>query len=155
MWRPSEVQKTPSVRVANYRKRVASGEMLQGVAYALAGAAYAPSRGRYLYLNPQDEAELSDVEIRSDQEEFTQAFEDATGRVLEVWDGGAFFPRLVGAGGEEPGHCQWCDVKVACLRGDSGARRPLLKWFVESPGASVADPAQAAIRGAWELGPKR
>jgi RecB family exonuclease len=153
--RPSETQKTPSIRVANYRKRVQSGEMLQGVAYALAGAAFAPSRGRYLYLNPRDEPELGDVEVRSDQDEFVQAFEDATGRVLEVWDRGAFFPRLVGAGGNEPQHCQWCEVKVACLRGDSGARRRLLKWFKESPRASAADPALAAIRGAWELGPKR
>jgi len=152
--RPGEHQKTARIRSENYCKRVASGEMLQGVAYALAGASHGPARGRYLYLNPKDGEELRDVEIHADQQEFRDAFSAALGRILEVWDRGAFFPRLVDAKGVEPVRCKRCEVKVACLRGDSGARRRLESWQEAGVAGASETPAEAAIQGAWQLGSK-
>ncbi len=152
--RPGERQKTPSVRSENYCKRVASGEMLQVMAYALAGANHGTARGRYLYLHPKDAVELRDVEIHADQQEFRDAFSAALHRILEIWDRGAFFPRLVDAKGVEPIRCKRCEVKVACLRGDSGARRRLENWQEAGVAGAPETPAEAAIHGAWMLGSK-
>jgi len=153
--KPPDTQQSPSIREDHHRRRVARGEMLQATAYALAGGRSAPARGRYLFLNPDTPEHAFSLEVRSDDEAFAAAFESAVRTVLEVWDRGAFFPRLVDAKGSEPGLCGWCDVRVACLRGDSGARRRLEGWASEaSADASARDrsPAEQALLGGWKLG---
>jgi hypothetical protein len=153
--KPPDTQKTLSKREERHRQRVARGEMLQATAYALAGGRSAPAQGRYLFLNRDAPEYACSLEVRSDDEAFAAAFESAVRTVLEVWDRGAFFPRLADAKGREPNRCGWCDVRVACLRGDSGARRRLEGW-AGAAGADTAardrSPAQQALLGGWKLG---
>ncbi|HUK13446.1 MAG TPA: hypothetical protein VLW17_09085, partial [Thermoanaerobaculaceae bacterium] len=67
---------------------------------------------------------------------------------------GALFPRLeVPGGGEEPPTCRWCEVREACVRGDSAARRRLARWAADGDG--MRTPAEAALAAMWRLGVKR
>jgi ATP-dependent helicase/nuclease subunit A len=99
--KPPDTQKTLSKREEHHHQRVARGEMLQATAYALAGGRYAPAQGRYLFLDPNTPEYACSLEVRSDDEAFAAAFESAVRTVLEVWDRGAFFPRLADAGRRE------------------------------------------------------
>jgi RecB family exonuclease len=153
--KPRDTQKTLSKREEHHQQRVARGEMLQATAYALAGGRWAPARGRYLFLDPDTPEHACSLEVRSDDEAFASAFESAVRTVLEVWDRGAFFPRLADAKGREPDRCGWCEVRIACLRGDSGARRRLEGWASEAdadPSARDRSPAEQALRAGWKLG---
>ena len=150
--KPGPRQKTRTAREKDYRTRVEAGVLLQAAAYAHGGSRYGPARGRYLYLNPEATRELRSFEVRSDDVGFIEAFERAVRILLGVWDRGSFFPRLVDARGVEPRRCTACEVKMACLRGDSGARRRLEEWTRRS-GADRRDvPAEAALRALWSLG---
>jgi hypothetical protein len=153
--KPPDTLKTLSKREEHHHQRVARGEMLQATAYALAGGRYAPAQGRYLFLDPNTPEYACSLEVRSDDEAFAAAFESAVRTVLEVWDRGAFFPRLADAKGREPDRCGWCEMRVACLRGDSGARRRLEGW-AGAAGADAAErdrsPAEQALLGGWKLG---
>jgi len=85
-------------------------------------------------------------------EELVQAFENATGAVLEAWGAGAFFPRVVEpTGREEPGRCGFCSVAEACLRGDSGARLRLFEWTRRAQETIPAIPAEEALLKVWRL----
>jgi len=71
-------------------------------------------------------------------------------RLLAARDAGAFVPRLRKPDrDEEVGACRNCDLRPACLRGDSGARMRLAAWADAAP----ADPSRA--RGARDLAPAR
>ena len=82
---------------------------------------------------------------------WAERFDDVTARLLHAWRVGAFGPRLEGASGSEPRQCEWCAVSAACLRGDSGARRRLMRWL-ESVGDEAPDhDAEAALASALAL----
>jgi RecB family exonuclease len=150
--KPPDTQKKLEKRQERHQRRVARGELLQATAYALAGGRSAPARGRYLFLNPDAPEHACSLEVRSDDEAFAAAFESTVRTVLEVWDRGAFFPRLADAKGSEPDRCGWCEVRVACLRGDSGARRRLEGWAGADAAARDRSPAEQALLGGWKLG---
>ena len=50
----------------------------------------------------------------------------------------------------EPRACAHCDVKEACLRGDSGARRRLVRFARDSDPATLG-PAERALLAIWNL----
>ena len=136
---------------------VASGERLQAVAYAL-GAGESVDRGRYLFLHPETDGDraVREVEIRADDEQLVSAFSAAASAALGAWDSGAFFPRLVDPDrDEEPFRCQYCDVRDACVRGDSGARgrlrRTMEHRYREFSSGQQLSPAELLLLTLWRL----
>jgi hypothetical protein len=136
---------------------VAHGRLLQSVAYALAGrsAGSAGATGEYLHLDPDAPEEARVFASPAADAEFEREFRDAIGAVLDVSDGGSFFPRLLEPNSDaEPRRCQYCEVKEACLRGDSGARARLQAWTAaaaERPAEELSDAERALLR-LWKLG---
>jgi hypothetical protein len=131
---------------------VRRGELLQGVAYALAGSQLGlpASEGRYLHLHP-DALPVRTITTPADDAGLVEDFHHAVAGVLDAWDQGAFAPRLAEPGSDvEPRFCEYCEVKEACLRGDSGARRRLVDWLAAAP-ETPETRAGRALRGVWSL----
>jgi hypothetical protein len=132
---------------------VAGGKRLQAAAYAL--AVDGPTEGRYLFLGPNPDGKPREGALDNRDAALAPAFAVAVVTLFEAWDRGVFFPRLVDpAKGTEPGRCEWCDVREACLRRDSGARRRLAEWVsrhAESGGEPAADDAAAALLALWRM----
>jgi RecB family exonuclease len=168
--KPVSELKRESSRSDALRKEMARGKWLQAAVYA-AGAAQcteAGAVGQYLNLSPHtaEDARIAEVDFEGD--DFIEIFESTAATVFDALDHGSFIPRLIEpSSGNEPRRCQYCDVKEACRRGDSGARRALEEWAdaakeSEAAPASDTDPAgetketrsnaqQAALR-IWNLG---
>jgi RecB family exonuclease len=153
--RPVSDLKKESSRSAALRKEMGRGKLLQAAIYA-AGAARCTSAGavgQYLNLAPGTADEARIAEVDSENHDLSEVFENTAATVLDALDCGSFVPRLIEPhGGAEPRRCQFCDVKEACRRGDSGARRALEDWAEAS--ASTGDES-AALRAAlrlWNLG---
>jgi RecB family exonuclease len=142
--KPIASQKRAAARNEQLRRQIASGRSLQAMLYARAGGAGA--RGRYLFLTERAPEEARALEV-VDQAPFTEPFDAALLTLLEVWDRGSFLPRLREADrDEEPSACRFCDVKEACLRGDSGARLRLESWFEQGTAKrGAAEQAAAAV----------
>jgi hypothetical protein len=189
--KPIAEQKRPDARAEMLRKKVARGEALQAVAYALSEATHdadapTPSNaqqeislraqapppstpkaakppakpeaakppvnpkaaepplepvGRYLFLRPDlaDEVRVLDAQATA---ELAEPFGRAVRTALAAWDAGVLLPRLdLPDDGGEPLTCQSCDVKEACLRGDSGVRQRMLRWLERELGAADLSPA--------------
>jgi hypothetical protein len=133
------------------------------VAYLLSGDIENPSagspafRGRYLFLRPDVEEELREASASAADQELTEAFYEAARRVLDLWHGGAFFPRLEEArSGQEPVRCRSCIYAEACLRGDSGSRSRLVETAQalrqRAVRAERLEPLEAAFLAGWDLG---
>jgi len=100
-------------------EKISQGLWLQANAYARG----AEGRGRYLFLDPDRAGARVVVEPDGSDPAVAEAFGQATGWVLEALARGAFVPRLVEPGRDEtPDACGYCEVKVACNQGDTGAR---------------------------------
>jgi|GEM_PF-2583396 len=108
---------------------VRSGLHLQAAVYAVASG----TRGRYVYLKPGLPEHARVLECAADAD--TQAaLEDALLRLDALWREGGFVPRLAQAGREaEPQDCRQCEVRIACQRGDSGAKLRLQRWMEAPP----------------------
>lgn len=132
---------------------VARGERLQAVAYAMATAGGRPAVGRYLFLDPNLPDHSRVFQVEPGQTQFMEAFGRALSAVLSAWRMGIFFPRLVKPDGrKEPDRCRHCDVSMACLRGDSGARARLLRWAeAAAKGAPSARSLESAFLALWRL----
>lgn len=105
---------------------VREGRLLQAAAYQVGGRALAPSlrvEGRYLYLH--EDAPLLAVPDGAGGADLADAFDDTVRVLLEAADRGLLPPRL---GEESKPPCAWCEVKTACLQGESGPRRRLAAW---------------------------
>jgi hypothetical protein len=151
---PLSAAKRPATRRRHLLKAVLRGERLQAAAYALSSASYAEAR--YASLRPpwvEDERETRLAGTDSGDEELLAAFRAAGEAVLAAWAAGAFFPRLTEPEGGEPRACESCEVREACLQGDSGARRRLLRWANASHDA-LSDPEHALL-AVWDLRRKR
>lgn len=131
---------------------LAEGDWLQLPAYARARAGR-PVEGRLLFLR-------SDLE--DDRREALFAA-PAGGTALDrseravwqtlftAWDRGTFLPRLLDRTLEAPyKECAYCEVRVACLQGDSGARLRLERW-VRARLAQAAAASDEAEEAAWQL----
>ncbi|MDD5564022.1 MAG: PD-(D/E)XK nuclease family protein [Thermoanaerobaculaceae bacterium] len=148
--RPFSTAKQEATRRRHLLRAIGRGEALQAVAYALAAGPGA--EGRYLFLRPDLDDEVAAAAVRGDDGEFAAAFGAAAGAVVSLWDRGAFFPRLEEPDdGNEPRRCAGCEVRDACLRGDSGSRRRLALWAAANAHADGLSGAEAALLGVWRL----
>jgi len=130
---------------------IRAGKRLQAVAYGIAGGPRA--RGRYLFLRPDLAPAAREVAVEDGDREARAAFAAAVRAVLDAWDAGSFFPRLVDPSGRrEPSRCTLCAVAEACLRGDPGSRRRLHAWASRTrAGTPPEHLAEAAMLAAWDL----
>jgi hypothetical protein len=136
-------------REETLRKRVASGELLQGAAYALGVGE--GGRGRYLFARPDVPPDRAEVAIRADAN-LALAFDGAVATIVRAWRAGAFVPRLAKKGGsDESGACANCRVAEGCLRGDTTARLRFARWRDAAPRPDEA-PELAAARALLALG---
>jgi hypothetical protein len=153
--RPISDKKTPEVRRRHFLTRVREGKNLQAVAYLLGSKGKA--LGRYLFLRPDVDDEAREFTVSITDRDFFEAFAGTTAALLDAWDQGAFFPRVVDtAGKEEPPRCKFCTLAEACLRGDSGARLRLLEWtgparLADPWAADAPKPAEKALLEVWDL----
>ncbi len=142
--------KQEATRRRHLLQAVRRGSALQVAAYALAGGGGA--EGRYLFLRPQLDPEVAAAVVRADDGEVAAAFAAAAGAVASAWERGAFFPRLEEPnGGDEPRRCASCEVRDACLRGDSGSRRRLASWAAANADADGLSDTEAALLAVWRL----
>ena len=157
--KPLSTAKRPDTRRDHHLAEVAQGKRLQAVAYALAAAAAqadrgapAAAEGRYLFLDPSiDEPAAAAFAAGSGDPAFAAAFATAVATLLDAWDAGAFFPRVVDPSGQsEPSRCAWCEVAEACVRGDSAARLRLHRWNAEHAG-EASSAGERAHHGVWRL----
>jgi RecB family exonuclease len=144
---PPATQKKLDSRTDELRRRVASGTLLQASAYAFSEGSV-PVQGRYLYLAPGASDEARSLAAPTSPED-RAVFEQVVRTLLAGLDAGCFLPRMRRAGEDlEPRGCTTCEVKDACLRGDSGARARLGSWAEAEPAGS---PVEAAARALWSL----
>lgn len=122
--------------------KVRRGQLLQGALYAAASR----SAGCYVFLRPDWDGDrlfpigFSETLRRAVVQTFQRFF--AAARL------GVFFPRLVEPTKRvEPDPCERCSVRLACARGDSGARRRLEAWGDRVPERNPA--VEAAWRHWW------
>ena len=165
--RPLSRNKTPKGRRADLLRAVARGERLQAVAYlvaareALSDEAGATAQGGYLFLDPATDSGSREASVGPGDADLEEAFAEAAAVTLTAWREGAFPPRVVDEKTDkEPRRCQFCTVAQACVRGDSGARRRLLRISEHFPDPA-ADPAadpdprsplERAFQNIWQLG---
>jgi len=148
---PAE-QKGEPARARALHRAVRRGELLQSVAYALAGAelGFPDSEGVYVHL-VEGEFPTRTFATPASDGDFVDDFSQAVGALLEAWDRGVFVPRLAKPGGdEEPALCERCEVKEACVRGDSGARMRLAAWVENAPPVPDAV-VERALLAVWNL----
>jgi hypothetical protein len=150
---PLSKAKTDDTRRKHLLSAFRRGEALQAAAYPL-GAGGRPANGRYVYLRPDLEDDGRVLEVASEDPEVATAFRAAVRAILTAWDAGSLFPRLEEANRpKEPSRCSRCEVRDACVRGDSGARRRLTRWAA-GPGQrrGALSTAEAALGALWNLG---
>ncbi len=139
--------KTQAKRDEKLTGAIESGLSLQAAAYAFAAGEGA--EGRYLFLKPDLASDARVAIVRGDDDERRRVFERTVGTLLDAYEAGAFFPRLLSAKlDDEHDHCQYCEVADACVRGDSGARARLADWVRGDSTGTDPDPAQRL----WRLG---
>jgi hypothetical protein len=147
--RPLSDAKGDDARRARLLKEVASGTRLQAAAYAAASG----GEGAYLFLRHDVEGDAALAVVRADDLELGSSFASAAGAALRARDLGIAFPRLLHADGERTYRgCEWCDVRMACLQGDSGARRRLAGWIAGAAGGAAASSAEEAALALWRMG---
>jgi len=137
--------KRPGDSPAHFPREIAAGRFLQAGAYLAVAAPH--GRARYLHLDPDEER--GGLYEPEDPEAARAAFAEVAALLFEGWAAGLFPPRVVEPDrNEEPRACADCDVREACVRGDSGQRRRLFEW-----GASTVDrpPEPDLGRRLWRL----
>lgn len=123
------------------------GTHLQPMAYIQAALAQADEvTGRYLFLGARElKKEELQVALDQDCDEQLEDFQQALGSVVAGWRAGSFFPRLTQPDGTQiNAACEHCEVREACLQGDSAANAAMLNW-------GQALPRHAAAQATGEL----
>ncbi|MCZ6463651.1 MAG: PD-(D/E)XK nuclease family protein [Proteobacteria bacterium] len=141
-------------RRAHLQAKVRGGSLLQACAYASAAeSAGTTPVGRYLYLKADIDPVLASVSVAAEDPDLLPVFDETARILIEARDTGCFTPRLVKPDNdEEAGQCQFCEVKEACLWGDSGARGRLRRWLDEHSETSAAlSPAERSLVALWDL----
>lgn len=126
--------------------QIASGQRLQGVAYARADVS-TQTEGRYLFLREDLDPMHAQVPIQADDTEANERFDAAVQTLLAALDSGTFLPRLVEPGKrDEPALCRDCQVREACVRDDSGARARFESWAdAPAPANPSAEPGERLL----------
>jgi hypothetical protein len=155
---PLSRARTAATRRRHLLGALRKGEALQAAAYALAVSG-CRAEGRYLYLRPDLDDEIRALVVANSDHELAQGFAEALRVVLRAWDLGSLFPRLQERDTpKEPPRCAVCEVRDACVRGDSGARRRLVDWVEAKRVHGAAHPlagAEDALVALWTLGAAR
>jgi hypothetical protein len=141
--------KTPARQREKLLARIASGEWLQVTGYVqLARAAGVEAVGRYVFLSPEaNESAPRVFEIASGDVDAATHFGSAIYALLAAAQHGAHAPRLFDRkSDDEPDLCRSCELKTACVRGDSGARGRLREWLDARAAALAVDPARELAR---------
>ena len=126
--RPLSSAKTDGTRRAHLLAAIRRGDALQAGAYARATVGR-PSEGRYLYLKPDLKEFERVLAVSGDDPGLEPALSAAAAAILGAWHRGVLFPRLEEPDKpQEPRRCEYCEVRDACARGDSGVRRRLARW---------------------------
>jgi hypothetical protein len=158
----SELVKQDS-RTRKHFDSLRAGRSLQASAYleALRGLASGPpSRARYLFLGTELPGEAREFAVPA-EEAWREAFFSVCRTLLAACDRGVFFPRLVEPdGGKEPAGCESCEVRLACLRGESTQRARLSSWVEQQRSSATREeqarrPAQQALLRVWALADRR
>jgi hypothetical protein len=132
------------------------GRALQAVAYLAAartlGAAQA--EGRLLYLREDLDDRTRAFAAQHGDTDVVAAFEATARTLFAALDAGTLFPRLVLADQDkEPDACGWCEVAVACLRGESSQRARLRAWADDTTARrDDASASAGALYAAFALG---
>ena len=142
-------------RLARFEKEVRAGRYLQAPVYWLAACALAEdAEGRFLFLREDTRPEARVFAVDRTSEAVANAFLETARVALDAWDRGALLPRLVDPSrDEEPRSCTWCEVSVACVRGETAQRRRLRDWAARAardPGS--LGPAERALFALHQLG---
>jgi hypothetical protein len=141
-------------RARSFAFKIAKGETLQPVAYAL--AAETGGSGRLLFLDPElaGQEEAASYVARREDASVVEPFERAAKALFSAWDAGSFLPRLLDTKLEKDGDaCRWCEVAPACLQNDSTSRRRLRAWVEQHAGGGEANlaPAERAVLAVFRL----
>lgn len=157
--RPIDTGRRPETRARNFLKQVRAGQRLQAATYTLAATEGVHDKhGRFLFLNPDQEAHTRDFSVRTSDGDFIDATGNAFAAVIDGWDQGLFFPRLVEPSrNNQNSACKGCDFRQACRLGDSGYRRRLVSWATERAPAlrdntQTLSPQERALMRLWWLG---
>jgi PD-(D/E)XK nuclease superfamily len=146
--KPISKGKTDKTRAKDLLADTSSGRRLQAMAYALATPG---ARGVYLFLDPEIEDDCARVEVLASAGEVKQAFDSALQRLHGAWLDGVVPPRTDDIKGKPNSACVGCEVRMACLRDDSGNRRRLREMVESTRGEGAA--GLVAARAAELLGP--
>jgi hypothetical protein len=154
--KPVSDRKTAAKRREQIVAKVGTGQWLQAAAYAWARRPSAVV-GRYVFAKPDLGGPEAQATLSRGDRQLRGQFESAVRTVLRAWDAGSFVPRLLDPSRrKESDLCGSCHVSMACLRGDSGARRRLTRWL-ERNGADYEEApsrlgeAEQALLGVWRL----
>ncbi len=129
--------------IPDHQKGLAQGTLVQIHAYAQDG-----SHARYVYLDPEHDDAKRVIDANAIDPGRT-AFDAAVATLLAARDAGAFPPRLRRPDrDEEIGACRSCELRPACLRGDSGARMRIAAW---AEGAGAGSELERAALAVWRL----
>jgi len=130
---------------------LARGRALQAATYARAVAGGHGAVGRLLYLREEAGSGRARHDVASDDATAAALLEGALAVLLEVWDRGLFVPRFEEPDGGINDACRLCDVREACVRDDSTARRRLRRAAVDRPGSTWERIAALAARKAGDV----
>ena len=122
--KPLSSGKKADTRLRHLRREIAQGKALQAALYAAAGGGR-ETLGRYVYLKPDLDPELALQGITGDDPAVTKALPERAATLLGALEEGVLPPLLEEAPGRANKACTHCELKDACLHGDSGARTRL------------------------------
>lgn len=142
--KPITDAKRESTRLQHVHAAIREGRALQAAAYArsIAGG----TRGRYVHI-PADPDREGVVAVESSDGDASRLFDETMRVLIAAQDAGELPPRLVTPQTDrEPLACSSCDVKDACLQGDSTARQRML-WWERAPerGTALTHPHARAL----------
>jgi hypothetical protein len=137
-------------RRGHLARRIATGQLLQAAAYALAVRAH-HVEGAYRYLDPRPVrwSEARSPAVAAADVDLVDAFRAAVDVVADALGQRVVPAHMETAGGDE-GVCGYCPVRDACRRDDTASRRRLRRWLESSPVDPT--PAERAVRRVLEMG---
>lgn len=153
--KPIATGKRLETRVRKFLQQVRTGQRLQASTYTLADVDGVQHRkGRFLFLNPDHDACAREFSVLDDAPEFIDATAEAYVAVLDGWEQGLFFPRLIdGPRMTQNTACKNCDARQACRQGDSGFRQRWLGRLTDMhQNPTSLSPQQQSLLRLWGLG---
>jgi len=145
----------PETRLGHFAAIVARGRALQAVAYALASGG-SSDIGRYAFLDPEIDADFDTQPCfaRSDEHapRLEAAFQSAVRTLASGWDAGVFPPRLTEPEvDQQPQACGYCDLRSACLQGDTGQRQRQREWVAAASERGELSGIESQYLSVWQL----